>query len=265
MNKLYYILIGKDFELKICKYLNIEDFKNCIEIDKEKGVCQTCEEGYFLNFEDKRCSKTEYCNESIYGNCISCYIGYYLNKKNNTCLLKINNFLYCKQSLDGENCEICDELTHLDKNGTCALSNYCLYSINGKCQKCISNYYLSSYDLICTTEEFCNKGDKDIGLCAECQTNYYLDTKDYKCKSNQEENDFKYCKKVIDGKCIECIQDYKKSKDSKCTISFNCEEAENGKCILCEENYYLGLDNKCTNVKHCIYSNNDGKCKECKR
>ena len=120
---------------------------------------------------------------------------------------------------------------------------------------------LSSYDLICTTEEFCKKGDKDIGLCTECQRNYYLDTKDYKCKSNQEENDFKYCKKVIDGKCIECIQDYKKSKDSICTISFNCEEAENGKCILGEENYYLGLDNKC--VKHCIYSNNNGKCKEC--
>ena len=259
-----YILIGKDFELKICKNINLDDFKHCKEIDIEKGVCQTCEDGYFLNFEDKKCTKIENCNESIYGYCISCYIGYYLNKKNNTCLLKINNFLYCKQSLDGENCEICDEMTYFDKNGICALSNYCSYSINGKCQKCISNYYLSPSNLICSTEEFCYNADKDTGLCNECQNNYFLDTKDYKCKSNLEDNDFKYCKKVVNGQCIECIKEYKLSKDSKCSISLHCEEVEKGKCVLCEDNYHLGLlDNKCTNIKHCIFSDNFGNCKEC--
>ena len=258
-----YILIGKDFELKICKYINSDDFKNCEEIDKEKGVCQACKDGYFLNTGDKKCSKTENCNESIYGNCISCYIGYYLNKKNNTCLLKIENFLYCKQSLDGENCEICDELTYLDESGGCSLSNYCLNSLNGKCQKCIQNYYLSSLNLVCSTEEFCSDADKDTGLCNLCQSNYYLDTKDYKCKSNEEENDFKYCQKVVEGVCIECIRGYKLSKDSKCTLSFNCEEAKNGNCILCEKNYFLGLDHKCTKVEHCIYSNDNGNCIEC--
>ena len=258
-----YILIGKDLELKYCKYLDIEDFKNCKEIDKETGLCQACEDGYFLNIGDKKCTKTQNCNESIYGNCVSCTTGYYLNKKNSTCLLKNYNFLYCKQSLDGKNCDICDDTSYLDQNGTCALSNHCSYSINGKCQKCISNYYLSQYDSICSTEKFCYKADKDTGLCTECQKDYYLDTKDYKCKSNREENDFKYCKTVVDSQCIGCIQDYKLSNDSKCTFSYNCVEAENGKCILCENNYYLGLDNKCTNIKHCIYSNNYGDCKEC--
>ena len=258
-----HILVGKDFEFKLCKNINIDDFKYCKEIDIEKGVCLSCEDGYFLNFEDKKCTKTENCNESIYGNCISCYIGYYLNKKNNTCLLKINNFLYCKIIFDGENCEICDEMTYSDQNGSCALSNYCSYSINGKCQKCISNYYLSQYNLICSTEEFCYKADKDTGLCNECQNNYFLDTKEYKCKSNLEDDDFKYCKKVVNGQCIECIQSYILSKDSKCSSTRYCEEVDKGKCVLCEDNYYLGLDNKCSNIKHCIYTDNFGKCKEC--
>ena len=258
-----FILIGKDFELKICKNKDIDDFKNCKDIDKEKGICQTCEEGYYLNTGDKKCSRIENCNESIYGNCVSCYIGYFLNKKNNTCLLKINNFLYCKESLDGENCELCDEMTYLDENNTCALSKYCLYSLNGKCQKCISNYYLSSSNLVCSNEKNCYEADKDIGICTLCESNYFLDTSDYKCKSNQEENDFKYCKKVIDGQCTECTRGYILSGDSKCTNTYNCIEAENGKCMLCEKNHYLGLDHKCSNVEHCIYSDNYGICMEC--
>ena len=44
-----FILIGKDLEFKICKNLDIDDFKNCKDIDMQKGVCLRCEEGYFLN------------------------------------------------------------------------------------------------------------------------------------------------------------------------------------------------------------------------
>jgi hypothetical protein len=36
-----YILMGEN-NLKICKSLLSQDFKNCQEIDKEKGVCQRC-------------------------------------------------------------------------------------------------------------------------------------------------------------------------------------------------------------------------------
>ena len=258
-----YILIGKNFDLKICKYKYSDDFKNCKEIDKETGFCLSCEDDYFLNYIDKKCTKTENCNESIYGICISCYNGYFLNKKNNTCLLKINNFLYCKQSLDGENCEICDEMTYLDEKGGCALSNYCLESLNGKCQKCIENYYLSPLNLVCSTEEKCSAADKDTGLCTLCQSNYYLDTTDYKCKSNQEENDYKYCQKVSNGICTECIRGYKLSNDFKCTISFNCLEVKNGECLSCENNYYMGLDHRCNSVEHCIYTDDFGTCLEC--
>ena len=43
----------------------------------------------------------------------------------------------------------------------------------------------------------------------------------------------------------------------------NCSESDLRKCIACEDNYYLGLDNRCTNVEQCIYSDQNGKCKEC--
>ena len=258
-----FISIGKDADLKICKSKNSNDFINCKEIDRETGLCLACEDDYFLNFLDKKCSKTENCNESIYGNCISCYIGYYLNKKNSTCLLKINNFLYCKESFDGENCETCDEMTYSDEKGGCALSNYCYESLNGKCQKCIENYYLSTSNLVCSKEKNCSEADKDTGLCTLCQQNYYLDTQDYKCKNNQEDNDFKYCQKVEEGICTSCTQGYKLSKDYKCTPTYNCLEVVNGNCVLCEDNYYLGLDHFCSDVDHCIYSDNYGICKEC--
>ena len=258
-----YILIGKEFDLKICKNINLDDFKHCKEIDKEKGVCILCEDEYYLNGLDKKCTKTEYCDESIYGICISCYIGYFLNKKNNTCLLKVGNFLYCKESLDGENCEKCDQITYLDESGSCALSNYCSKSLNGKCQKCISNYYLSSFNLVCSTEKYCIEADADTGLCISCESNYYLDTKDYKCKSNIEENDYKYCTYVINNQCTQCIPGYKISRDLKCTDTFYCSEVKNGKCISCENNYYLGKDNTCTNIEFCIYSDYNGNCLEC--
>ena len=52
-----FILIGKEFDLKICKYKYLDDFRNCKEIDYEKGVCKKCEDGYILNTGDKKCQK----------------------------------------------------------------------------------------------------------------------------------------------------------------------------------------------------------------
>ena len=106
------------------------------------------------------------------------------------------------------------------------------------------------------------KADKDTGFCLQCKSNNFMDIKDFKCKSNLEDNEFKYCQKVANDLCIECIRGYKLSKDSKCSETFNCLESENGKCIQCEKNYYLGLDNKCSYIKHCTRSDEYG-CIEC--
>ena len=216
-----------------------------------------------MNTEDKKCIRTEYCRKSIYGNCILCNLGLYFNKKENKCLFKVGFISYCDISLDGIKCDICNEYSYMSEDGICVLTKYCSESYYEKCTKCINNYFLAK-NFVCTTTENCKDGDKDTGICNICDDHFYLDTKDYKCKSNQEENDYKYCKKVINGRCTECTSIYKLTQDFKCTPSKSCLEAENGKCTLCEENFHLGLDNICSNITHCIYSYYiDNECLEC--
>ena len=197
-----------------------------------------------MNTEDKKCIRTEYCRKSIYGNCILCDLGLYFNKKENKCLFKVGFISYCDISLDGIKCDICNEYSYMSEDGICVLTKYCSESYYEKCTKCINNYFLAK-NFVCTTTENCKDGDKDTGICNICDDHFYLDTKDYKCKSNQEENEYKYCKKVINGRCTEGTSIYKLTQDFKCTPSKSCLEAENGKCSLCEENFHLGLDNIC--------------------
>ena len=121
---------------------------------------------------------------------------------------------------------------------------------------------MQDYGTVCTQEENCFIGNKDIGICNQCKENYYLDYKDGKCKSNQENNEFKFCLQADEGKCTKCINNYKLGLDNKCSSTFNCEEADNGICIQCLENFYLGLDNRCSKTEKCIYSN-DNTCLEC--
>ena len=159
----------------------------------------------------------------------------------------------CKQTLDNEICDICEDDFYLDEDGNCISINYCLKGSGGRCIKCFDNYILTGSKDSCTKTENCYVGDKNIGVCLDCDLGYYLDYKDGKCKSNEEDNDFKYCKEA-DGDCYKCIYGYVLGKDNKCSRSKNCEESDDGTCIQCQDNYYLGLDNICTNVEHCIYS-----------
>ena len=257
-----YILVGKDEDIKICKYLLSEIYKNCENINLETGKCEKCEEGYFLTSEQK-CTKVEFCKESIYGNCISCKYSYYFDKKEEKCKKKEDkfDFFFCKQTIDGEKCDICDDGFYHDENGICVPTKYCLESDKLICIKCISGYYLSNNNC-CSIANNCDYVDIFSFNCNFCQKNYYLDTKDFKCKSNLENNEFKFCKKVIDSKCVLCENDFYLGKDGRCSFSKNCLESENGLCLSCENDYYLGLDNNCTNVNHCIYSIY-GECLEC--
>ena len=257
-----FILIGNYSEFKLCKYLYTDDFKHCKEINTDNGKCLECEDGYFLNLGDKKCNEIEKCYESIYGNCLSCNYGYYLNKKDKKCNVKAKNFLHCKQTLDGETCDECDDRKFFDENGICVENIYCSKSLNATCIECIPNYYLT-VNYACSNDKNCWIADQETGICSLCDRDYYLDVDDYKCKSNQEDNDFKFCQKVENNKCTECIKNNNLSKDSKCTSSNRCLAAENGKCIECEENYFLGLDNNCTSIEHCIYSKQLDECLEC--
>jgi hypothetical protein len=188
-----YILIGEEV-IKICKSLNFGDLKNCEEINKTTGFCQKCKEGYYLNNGDRKCTHTENCYKSVYDICIKCNKNYYLDKKDNQCKNQSGAFVFCQESVDGKVCDICDDNYYFDENGKCIGINFCKNSINlNNCEKCIDGYFLNKYNNSCVSTDYCLDGDKDIGICNSCIDNYYLDYKDGKCKSNQEDNDFKYC------------------------------------------------------------------------
>ena len=258
-----YILVGEKYHFKYCKSKLSDDFLNCEEIDNEKGLCQKCKEGYFLNIGDRKCIKTENCHESIFGNCEKCASGYYLNKKENKCLEKNDKLIFCQQAIEEEKCDLCDEYHYLNEKGECSFSNFCSESTVGKCTKCIEGYYLTPGN-ICSDTDNCFYSDTDTGICSTCDTHYYLDTKDYKCKSNIENNKFKYCNKAENDICVSCEWKYDLGSDSKCSNTKFCQESENGICNLCIENYYLGLDNNCVDVEHCIYSTNNN-CIQCEK
>ena len=257
-----YILIGEQNNFKLCKSIFSTDLKNCKIINKSNGLCETCEEGYYLSKGDQKCLETQNCYESNFGKCLACNNGYYLNKKEDKCFLQDNKFYHCKETIDGEKCDKCDNNFYFDEEGNCVSTNFCLKSENNKCIECKSNYFLTENGEGCSTEENCYNSDKELGFCIWCKFNYYLRFSDKKCISSEDQSEYKYCRTVTD-KCILCEFGYFLGEDSKCTITKNCSESDNGICIQCSEGYYLGLDNKCTEYEHCAYSNIYYNCLEC--
>ena len=256
--------IYKNDVIKICKSTYFGDLKNCEKINQITGLCQTCKEGYYLNYGDSKCTTTENCYESAYDICTKCNIKYYLDKTDSKCKEQSGVFEFCQLTVDGKTCDICDDNYYFDENGKCIYINYCLSSIKfNSCEKCKDGYILDEYKKSCVSTDNCFYGDKDIGICLDCKGDYYLDYKDGKCKSNQEDNDFKYCTIVDNNICLGCLYGFELGEDKKCSTTKYCAESNNGKCISCIDNYYLGLDFNCCDVEHCIYS--DGYiCKECK-
>ena len=257
-----YILIGEEdyFNqgIKLCKWIHSENFKNCEVINISNGSCKKCIEGYFLNEGDKKCSTTENCFESAFGVCSKCIAGYYLNKIENKCKKQEENFIHCKESIDGLTCDICNDDYYFDENGKCISIKYCAKELSelNKCENCFSGYYLSENKESCTNTNNCHFGNKDIGICIACMEGYYFDYKNGKCISNQEDNDFKFCTKVDNNECIQCLfPNYFLSEDNKCSTTQNCEESHLGKCIKCKDNYFFDYDNNCIKTENCKYSN----------
>ena len=264
-----FILIGKkkselNNNLILCKSLMSIDLKNCEEINLNNGICSKCKKGYYLNKGDNRCIETENCYESSFGVCTKCIRGYYFLKKENKCLKQELSFAHCQETINGISCDKCDDNYYLSEDGKCSQNNFCskVGDLN-QCLECISGYFKSEYNSICSSTENCYLADTETGLCYSCLKNYCLDQKDGKCKSNQEDNDLKYCR-TADEYCFDCPYPYFLGEDLKCTPSRYCAISENGVCNLCSDNYYLGLDNKCIDVENCIYSNEYFRCSQCK-
>ena len=259
-----FILIGDSY--KFCKSLYSSDLLHCKTINKINGLCEECENNYYLNSKDKHCTETENCNEATFGVCTQCINGYYLEKINDKCIKQSNQFLNCKISIDGKNCDTCDDNYFFDENLKCTYTNFCSQTDNyNNCIKCIDNYFLiknSDNTFSCTNEKNCINADKETGLCEKCANDFYLDLADRLCKSNKDTSEFNYCKKVNGNYCEECVHDYFLDQNGKCVFTQNCEISNNGICIKCKDNFYLGLDGKCSNIEKCVYST-FGMCNEC--
>ena len=251
-----YALIGvEDYYnggLKICKYLYLEELKNCDSFYMSNGICYYCKKGFYLNSGDKKCINTEHCYESSNDVCKKCDNGYYLDKIDNKCKIQNGLFNHCKES-DGETCILCDNYYYLSEDKKCSSINYCKIVDNGgKCKKCISGYFMSEDGYSCTPEINCKKGDEHFGICQLCKDNFYIDNNDKKCKSNIDENNIKYCKILKDGVCTECIIGYAIGEDHKCSTSYDCKRSVNTTCVECSHNYFLTKNNFCTNVERCV-------------
>ena len=258
-----FVLVGTS--IKICKSLNSENFLNCDKINTETGLCEKCKEGFYLNSGDKKCIKTNNCEESSYGVCTKCSMSYYLDKSVEECKLKNDSWIYCKETVDGKNCDTCEDGGYFDDEGKCIGVKYCSKEAPFvKCKKCNEGYYLAKYGNCCSKEPNCYFGDKDLGICTQCIDFYYIDFKDGKCKPNNLDNDFKYCTKA-DGECYQCVSGAYLGEDKKCSLSRNCAESKNGICTYCITGYHLGIDNLCNNIDKCLRINNYNSCEECEK
>ena len=265
-----YVLIGIDnyFNngIKLCKSIFSEDLKNCETISNDNGTCIECNEGYYLGYDDKKCTNIENCDESVNGICKTCRPNYCLNIKENKCMNQNDGpiFLHCKESLDGKVCVKCEEGYYFDEYGKCVwVKNCAKRTNNGVCKKCKNGYYLSKTYNSCTPEKNCYLGYKDFSICNSCKENYYIDLKDNKCKSNKDNNNFKYCKVANGDLCIECVIGYYIGVDNKCSTTFECVESDNGICLLCKEGHHLTRNHQCTKIEHCTYSYFYNECSEC--
>ena len=128
-----------------------------------------------------------------------------MNKKENKCIKQEDIFYKCQETINGQNCDICDENFYLAKDGKCSQNNFCSKVGNSsECSECISGYYSSEYRSICSLADNCYLADTDTGLCLSCLKDFCLDHKDGKCKSNKENNKFKHCR-TADDNCFDCI------------------------------------------------------------
>ena len=116
-----FVLINKN---GMCKSTSSDDFKNCKKITPGLGECEECEDGYYLDGGDKKCTKTKNCYESIFGVCHTCNSGFFLDKRVNECKEKYGIFMFCKQILDGKTCDLCDDGAHLDQNDNCVDTDF---------------------------------------------------------------------------------------------------------------------------------------------
>ena len=247
-----YYLIGN--EIKVCKYIGLDDFQNCKEINYSNGLCLECEEDYFLNSGDKKCILTEHCYKSSFGTCSLCDKNYTLNKEDDLCIEKNEDFINCKITLDGKECDECDDDFYFSEDGKCTNVKNCIYSRNNECIECKDDLYFDRSEQLCKESKDNLVNCKYNSLyepnnCALCKDDYYLSSPDNVCKSNKEEGPFYKCSfsNYNGDKCSQCVGEYYIGRDDlKCNLIQGCLSSENEKkCLECDRYYVLDNEGDC--------------------
>ena len=64
-------------------------------------------------------------------------MSYYLDKSVEECKLKNDSWIYCKETVDGKNCDTCEDDGYFDDEGKCIGVKYCSQEAPFvKCKKC---------------------------------------------------------------------------------------------------------------------------------
>ena len=235
-------------------YFLSEGDKKCTKIENcfetIFGKCDLCIEGFYLDIKEDKCfNKTdtlfELCKQTVNGEkCDICDDGLYFDENG---LCTFSNF--CSESLNG-NCKKCIKDYYLANNYFCSNEENCYNADKdtGICLLCNEHYFLDDKDYKCKSNlddnEFKYCRELKNNICIKCDSSYYMG-KDNKCSKT------KNCEESENGKCILCSENYYLTYDGFCSNVEHCiYTSYNGECRECEDDYYYSL-----RYKYCIEAN----------
>ena len=229
--------------------------ENCLNADKDTGICLLCKEHYFLDDKDYKCKSNldeneyKYCTKLENNLCTKCGSSYYLGKDNRCSYTK-----NCEESENGK-CILCSENYYLTYDGYCLNVEHCIYtSYNGECRECEDNYYYSMRYKYCLETNIsdvfygCKYSNFFEEYCLECKDNFYFNYNNSLCMDNSGDGPLYKCAYSDDNGelCDVCIDGYYLgSEDRKCSLIENCKKSENEYiCLECEDYYCLDVKNQ---------------------
>lgn len=150
-----------------------------------------------------------------------------------------NEFIRVEQKLNNIGCIDKDEYDTAQNESCIGCYNMDLYT--SKCNGCERNYAID--DGVCYPIEKCSSPAENKTECASCDMPWCL--KDGKCVEEH------LCRKMENGKCVECASFYYPNEEGKCIrYPEHCQtmDSEHKKCTECKVYHYLDDDNKCKKI-----------------
>ena len=237
-------------------------------------TCIKCIEGYFLT-PNSVCTYTQNCIEGDkdLGMCMKCNDTFYLDGNDYICKtnLENNEFKHCTKTYEGK-CIECEKDFYLGEDSKCSFTKNCFESKLDICINCSKNYFLG-YDHKCTNIEHCIYSSHDY--CLECEDGFYFNRKNKTCYEYNNNSKFNNCKYSCEyaEKCCECKDKYYLRKSDNLCLNntepgpfYKCAESDEGGeyCVNCIEPYFVGIDDDlCSLVEACAIIENEFRCKEC--